>query len=135
MLYAFLSNRHLDKKYNHPIVNHMVNYSENELNQIFSALSDPTRRAMLARLADTDMSVAELAQPFTISKPAVTKHLKVLEQAGLLSRHIEGRVHRCHIKTAPLEMASEWLSFYERFWNNKLEALDAYLNSEETHGR
>lgn len=111
----------------------MVNYTEKELNTIFSALSDPTRRAMLSRLADVDMSVAELSRPFSITKPAITKHLKVLENAGLLNRTIEGRVHRCRIKPEPLQAVSKWVSFYERFWNKKLDALDMYLNDAESH--
>ena len=105
----------------------MVNYTENELNTIFSALSDPTRRAMLSRLANEDMSVADLSQPFAMTKPAITKHIKVLENAGLLSRTIEGRVHRCRIKPEPLKAVSKWVSFYEQFWNKKLDALDHYL--------
>jgi len=88
---------------------------------------------MLSRLADVEMSVAELSSPFSITKPAITKHLKVLENAGLLSRTIEGRVHRCRIRPEPLEAISKWVSFYERFWNKKLDALGAYLNDEESH--
>ena len=109
------------------IVYHMVNYTESELNTIFSALSDPTRRAMLSRLVNEDMSVADLSQPFAMTKPAITKHIKVLEKAGLLSRTIEGRVHRCRIKPEPLKAVSKWVSFYEQFWNKKLDALDHYL--------
>ena len=109
----------------------MVNYSENELNKIFSALSDPTRRQMLKKLAAEDMSVAELSKPFTMGKSAITKHVKVLENAGLLQRSIEGRVHRCRLTTPPLQAASDWLSFYQQFWNNKLDALDDYLNKTE----
>lgn len=116
------------------IVYHMVNYTENELNTIFSALSDPTRRAMLSRLINEDMSVADLSQPFAMTKPAITKHLKVLEKAGLLSRTIEGRVHRCRIKPEPLKAVSQWVSFYEQFWNKKLDALDSYLNETTPNG-
>lgn len=108
----------------------MVNYSEQKLNRVFSALSDPTRRAMLLRLAEEEVSVAELSKPFSITKSAITKHLKVLENAGLLHRTIEGRVHHCRLKPAPLAAVSNWVSFYERFWNKKFDALDAYL--EET---
>lgn len=85
---------------------------------------------MLLRLADEDMSVADLSRPFKVSKSAITKHLKVLENAGLLDRTIVGRVHRCRLKPKPLAAVSEWLSFYEKFWNNKLDALDAYLTEE-----
>ena len=108
----------------------MVNYSDPQLDQIFSALSDSTRRAMLLRLTDEAMSVADLSSPFNISKSAVTKHLKVLERSGLLNRTIEGRVHRCRLDPKPLAVVSEWVSFYEQFWNNKLDALDAYLMEE-----
>ncbi|MBL4795305.1 MAG: winged helix-turn-helix transcriptional regulator [Pseudomonadales bacterium] len=105
----------------------MVNNKEQQLNLIFSALSDPTRRAMLKRLADDEMSVAELSLPFKLSKSAVTKHLKVLEKAGLLNRTINGRVHHCRMDATPLETASEWMTFYKAFWNDKFDALDSYL--------
>jgi len=111
----------------------MVNNSEQQLNQIFSALSDPTRRTMLLRLAKQEMSVADLSRPFDISKSAVTKHLKVLENAGLLGRTVEGRIHRCRLEPEPLTAVSEWLSFYEKFWNNKLDALGNYLNGNKSH--
>lgn len=106
----------------------MVNYSAQQLDIIFSALSDSTRRAMLLRLCDGEMSVMELAKPFNISKPAITKHLKVLEKAGLLRRQVIGRVHRCRLVPQPLNEAAEWIAFYEKFWNTKLDALDSYLN-------
>ena len=82
------------------------------------------------RLTDEEMSVADLSRPFNLSKSAITKHLKVLESSGLLSRTIEGRVHRCRLEPKPLAAISEWVSFYERFWNNKLDALDTYLVEE-----
>jgi DNA-binding transcriptional ArsR family regulator len=109
----------------------MVNYSDQQLSQIFSALSDSTRRAMIARLAKEEMSVADLSKPFDMTKSAITKHLKVLENAGLLGRTIEGRVHRCRLKANPLAEVSEWITFYEKFWNKKLDALDAYLAEEK----
>lgn len=108
----------------------MVNYNEEQLNQLFSALSDPTRRAMLLRLSDEAMSVSDLSKPFNITKSAITKHLKVLENSGLLSRTIEGRVHRCRLEPQPLAAISEWVSFYEEFWNNKLDALGTFLDEE-----
>jgi len=80
------------------------------------------------RLAGGEMSVRELAAPFNISKPAVTKHLKVLERAGLLQRQIIGRTHRCRLAPQPLSEAAEWIAFYENFWNKKFDALDKYLN-------
>lgn len=107
----------------------MVN-SEVQLNNLFSALSDPTRRVMLERLATKEMSVAELSKPFNISKPAVSKHLKVLEKAGLLRRHVEGRVHRCVLVAQPLADVADWVAHYERFWEAKLNQLDAYLSAK-----
>lgn len=106
----------------------MVNISAAHLDVIFSALSDSTRRAMLLRLTQGEMSVMELATPFAISKPAITKHLKVLEKAGLLRRRIIGRVHRCRLVPQPLGDAAKWIAFYESFWNKKFDALDKYLN-------
>ena len=106
----------------------MVNISAAKLDVIFSALSDATRRAILQRLTKGDMSVMELAEPFDISKPAVTKHLKVLENAGLLRRQIIGRIHRCRLVPQPLSEAAKWIAFYESFWNTKFDALDKYLN-------
>lgn len=105
----------------------MVNYKEQQLSQVFSALSDSTRRAMLRRLAEEELSVTDLSEPFSITKSAITKHLKVLENAGLIGRTIEGRVHRCRLETTPLVEISKWMNFYEKFWNNKLDALDTYL--------
>ena len=84
---------------------------------------------MLQRLAKGEMSVMELAEPFDISKPAITKHLKVLENAGLLRREIVGRVHRCRLVPQPLSNAAEWIAFYENFWNKKFDALDKHLNA------
>jgi DNA-binding transcriptional ArsR family regulator len=109
----------------------MVNYNDQQLSQIFSALSDPTRRAMLKRLANEEMSVTDLSSPFNMTKSAITKHLKVLENSNLLSRTIDGRIHRCRLEPKPLAAISEWVSFYEKFWNNKFDALDAYLAEEK----
>jgi len=86
---------------------------------------------MLLRLAESEMSVADLSRPFDMTKSAITKHLKVLENAGLLGRTVEGRVHRCRLKAKPLAAVSEWVTFYERFWNNKLDALDVYLSENK----
>ena len=105
----------------------MVNNNSQALNHIFGALSDPTRRAMLIRLSQEQVSVAELSKPFSLSKSAITKHLKVLEAAGLLNRSIEGRVHHCRLNPKPLVEASEWMTFYHEFWNQKLDSLDSFL--------
>jgi DNA-binding transcriptional ArsR family regulator len=108
----------------------MVNNSA-ALDATFAALSDATRRAILARLAETpDATVGELARPFAMSLPAVSKHLRVLEDAGLLARRREGREHHCRVVAEPMKTASEWISRYEKFWEGRLEALARYL--EET---
>jgi DNA-binding transcriptional ArsR family regulator len=97
------------------------------LDRIFSALSDPTRRAMVGRLAHGECTVSELAHPFSISLPAISKHLKVLEGAGLVERRIEGRVHHCRLKPQPLEAASTWLDACRAYWDARLDALEDYL--------
>jgi len=109
----------------------MDNYNEKQLNQIFSALSDATRRAMLLRLSAEEMSIADLSKPFDMSKSAITKHVKVLENAGLLNRTIDGRVHLCRLEPEPLSVVSEWVSFYDKFWNAKFDALEDYLSEEQ----
>jgi DNA-binding transcriptional ArsR family regulator len=111
----------------------MVNYSE-PLDATFGALADGTRRAILARLALGETSVSELARPFAMSLPAVSKHLRVLEQAGLLARQKDGRVHRCHIEAAPMRAAAGWIARYREFWEEKLDALDRYLKESEVKG-
>lgn len=100
----------------------------------FAALADPTRRAILARLALGEASVGELAQPFAISLPAVSKHLKVLAGAGLVNRTREGRVRRCHLAAGPLSEASDWISCYRQFWEDQLDALARYLENEQKKG-
>lgn len=107
----------------------MVN-KEAQLDHVFSALADPTRRAILQRLGGKEMSVAELAAPFDISKPAISKHLKVLQRAGLLGKRVDGRLHHCRLQPQPLETASEWMRFYRRFWNQKLDQLDQFLQTD-----
>ncbi len=107
----------------------MVNYRDDQLSTIFSALSDPTRRAMLKRLGNKEMSVADLSEPFEITKSAITKHVKALENAGLLKRTIDGRTHYCRLNAEPLKQASEWMRFYEEFWGKKFDALDDFLAS------
>ena len=86
---------------------------------------------MLQRLGQNQMSVAELSEPFTITKSAITKHVKVLESAGLLERTIDGRTHYCRLNAKPLSQASEWMQFYEAFWNQKFDALDQLLAKDE----
>ncbi len=98
-----------------------------QLSSTFAALADPTRRAILARLADGEASVKELAEPFDISPPAVTKHLKVLEGAGLISRSRHAQWRPCKLEATPLKNASDWLEQYRRFWEESFDRLETYL--------
>lgn len=101
--------------------------SSEHLNATFSALADPTRRAILARLASGETSVSELAEPFEMSMPAISKHLKVLERAGLIERGREAQWRPCRLAAAPLKDASDWLERYRRFWEEAFDRLDDYL--------
>jgi DNA-binding transcriptional ArsR family regulator len=105
----------------------MVKYNNEALDATFGALSDPTRRAILARLAKGEAQVTELAQPFGMSLPAVSKHLRVLEKASLIKRHVDGRVHRFQINPTPLQTAHQWIEHYEKFWAEQLTSLGKYL--------
>lgn len=98
--------------------------SERQLDSVFTALADPTRRAILARLTDGDANVAELAAPFRMSQPAVSRHLKVLEQAGLISRHRRATARLSHLEAEPLRKATVWLADYREFWTESYERLD-----------
>jgi DNA-binding transcriptional ArsR family regulator len=100
---------------------------QDPLSATFAALADPTRRAILARLAQGEASVGELAAPFSISQPAVSKHLKVLEQAGLITRGRAAQSRPCKLDAARLREASDWLETYRRFWEESFDRLDAYL--------
>lgn len=100
---------------------------EQRLDQVFHALSDRTRRQLIARLARGEASVTELAAPFDMSLPAVSKHIVVLEKAGLLRRRIEGRVHYCSLSPEVLEDASAWIAFYQQFWKGRLANLAQWL--------
>lgn len=118
----------------------MVEYDDARLNGLFRALADPTRRAMLQDLADGPRTVGELAAPHAISLAGASKHIQVLEQAGLLEREVQGRVHTCRLDAAPLHEGVEWLRHYERFWTTRLDALDALLRAADatakpTHAR
>jgi DNA-binding transcriptional ArsR family regulator len=110
----------------------MVNYSATQLDATFGALSDPTRRAILARLAQGETTVKALAAPFSMSLPAVSKHLRVLESAGLLRREIDGRVHRCRLAARPMKNASAWIERYRAFWETQFDALAKYLEKTAT---
>jgi DNA-binding transcriptional ArsR family regulator len=103
------------------------------LSQIFSALADPTRRAILVRLASGEASVSELAKPFSMSLPAISKHLKVLERSGLIVRGREAQWRPCRLEAGPLQGASQWLERYRVFWEQSLDRLEGYL--KELQGR
>jgi len=109
------------------------------LSATFSALADPTRRAILARLALGEASVAELAQPFSISPPAVTKHLKVLQKAGLITQGRQAQWRPCKLEAAPLHEAADFIEQYRQFWEQRLDRLDSYLQQlqakEKENGR
>ena len=108
----------------------MVELEAPQLSDIFHALSDATRRRMLFELAAGERTVGQLAQPFAISLAAASKHIRVLENAGLIHREVRGRAHLCRLDPGPLESAHEWLSFYERFWTVRLDVLDRLLREE-----
>lgn len=102
------------------------------LSLTFAALADPTRRAILARLAQGESSVTELAAPFAMTLPAVTKHLKVLERAGLVLRSREAQWRPCRLQAAPLQQAADWVLHYRQFWDQKLDQLESYLQEMQT---
>jgi len=109
----------------------MVYYSPAPLDRTFAALADPTRRALLARLSQIDrLSVSALAKPFAMSLPAVMKHLDVLSDAGLVTRNKSGRTVSCRLRAEPMHEANEWLNRYQRFWNEKLDQLAAFLEED-----
>jgi DNA-binding transcriptional ArsR family regulator len=106
----------------------MVNCSPRQLNRTFAALADPTRRRILEHLAHGERCVTDLAQPHRMSLPAVSKHLRVLERAGLVSRQRCGRVHSLKLEAKPMQHAQAWIEEYRRFWEESFERLDGYLN-------
>lgn len=108
----------------------MVEYTSEQLDAVFHALADGTRRRMLRSLGGHPRSVGELAAPFQISLAAASKHIKVLERAGLVTRTIQGRTHLCRLQPEALAASQRWLRFYEQFWNQGLDALEAALNNE-----
>jgi DNA-binding transcriptional ArsR family regulator len=101
--------------------------SPDPLSATFAALADPTRRAILARLTTGEASVTELAEPFDMSMPAISKHLKVLERAGLIARGREAQWRPCRLEAAPLREVSDWIEHYRLFWEQSLDRLEAYL--------
>jgi DNA-binding transcriptional ArsR family regulator len=110
----------------------MVKYQDGALDRTFAALADPTRRALLARLVSQDgISVSELAQPFSMSLPAIMKHLDVLSDAGLIARAKTGRTVACRLTASPMEQAMDWLNRYQRFWSDNLDRLAAFVEEEK----
>ena len=110
--------------------------SPDRLSQTFAALADPTRRAILARLASGECTVGELAKPFAMSGPAISKHLRVLERAGLVARGRDAQWRPCRLQAAPLKQVAEWALDYRQFWDASYQRLDAYLTqlmTEEQH--
>jgi DNA-binding transcriptional ArsR family regulator len=113
----------------------MANLQTDRLSATFSALADPTRRAILSRLAQGEASVKDLAQPFSIRPPSITKHLKALERAGLISRSREAQWRPCRLEAAPLQEVSEWIERYRSFWEQSLNRLDDYLLNLHSKGK
>jgi DNA-binding transcriptional ArsR family regulator len=113
------------------LLNHMVEFQTPHLDAVFHALSDPTRRAILHRLTEGERTVSELATPFNMSLAGASKHIKVLEGAGLVRRHVQGRTHYCQLEAARLAEAQEWLRTYERFWTTRLDDLEELLREED----
>lgn len=111
------------------VVNRMVKCSSRLLDRTFAALADPTRRRILEHLADGDRCVTDLAKPHSMSLPAISKHLRVLERAGLVRRQRDGRVHRLKLEAGPMQEAVRWMQYYRRFWGQSLERLDDFLKT------
>ncbi|WP_067334001.1 ArsR/SmtB family transcription factor [Stappia indica] len=111
----------------------MVEQETQRLDAIFQALGDATRRQMLLALSEGERSVSQLAEPFDMSLAAASKHVKVLEKAGLIRREVRWRTHTCRLEPGPLASAHDWLGFYERFWTSRLDVLDALLREENAN--
>jgi DNA-binding transcriptional ArsR family regulator len=109
----------------------MVEHHAPRLDSLFHALGDATRRQMLRELTKGEQTVSQLAEPFAMSLAAASKHIKALEHAGLIRREVHGRTHICRLEPGPLASAHEWLSFYERFWTDRLNLLDRLLREDD----
>ncbi len=107
--------------------------NEQILDLVFNALADPTRRAMLAQLSKGESNISALASPFKMSQPAISKHMRVLEKAGLIERTRKGREHIISIAPAPAKQASDWIAFYTKHWEARFDALDDYLKLHNLH--
>ena len=114
-----------------PKLNHMVEYQAPQINRVFHALGDATRRRMLRELAIGERTVSELAHPFAMSLAAASKHIKALEHAGLIRREVRGRAHFCRLDPGPLATAHEWLGTYQRFWSLSFDGLERMLSDED----
>ena len=110
----------------------MVKCSSRLLDRTFGALADPTRRRLLAQLASGDRCVTDLARPYRMSLPAVSKHLRVLERAGLVRRQRDGRMHRLKLEAKPMQQAQAWIEGYRQFWEASFDRLDEYLKQLQT---
>lgn len=108
---------------------------DHTLDEVFHALADPTRRAMLQSLSRSRHTVGELAAPFSITLAAASKHIKVLERAGLVRRSIEGRTHVCRLDAGPLHAGMEWMRHYEKYWNERLDVLESLLEADAAADR
>ena len=113
----------------------MGEYKSGHLDGVFNALCDPTRRAILARLTDTDARVTDIAAQFPISLNSISKHIRMLERAGLVRREISGRDHVLSLNAAPLSEAAQWIEHYRRFWEGRLAALEKYVTSKKRKTR
>ena len=109
----------------------MVEFHNAPLDNVFHALGDATRRRMLRRLSAGEQTVSQMAKPFSMSLAAASKHIKVLERAGLVRREVRGRVHLCRLEAEPLAQASDWLAHYERFWTTRLDTLESLLRDAD----
>ncbi len=105
----------------------MVEYKSDVLDQVFAAVADPTRRAILATLSRKPATVGEIARPFRVSLNAISKHIKTLERAGLIRREVVGRQHYCRLEPRPLRQATAWLEHHRAFWESRLDALERYV--------
>ena len=105
-----------------------------QLDLVFGALADSTRRAILARLAEGESTVGQLAAPFDMSRPAISKHLRVLERAGMLKQQRDGRIRRCRLDPEPIREVAQWIEFHKQFWNTQLDSLTNFLEGDENTG-
>lgn len=116
------------------LINQSVNYID-PLSELFAALADPTRRAMVERLSLGDLSVKELAQPFDMTLPAISKHLKILEKVGLITKYKNAQRRECHLEADRLKEANEWLQEYRQFWEASFENLESYLDDVQRNNK